>query len=161
MKYIQCPDSLTNGDLRKDCLFLAGGITGCPDWQSEMKKLLRPYDLVVVNPRRVIFDKSKVTDEEQITWERLHMRNCNIISFWFPKETLCPITLLELGYWLRHCETNPYPLGGIKLFIGCEDGYQRKNDVKIQAGLSIASLTIADSIEDLTNQVISHINRER
>ena len=43
-------------------VFLAGGITDCPDWQSEVIKYLRRYeinnklDLVVYNPRRKFFD---------------------------------------------------------------------------------------------------------
>lgn len=166
MKYIQCPDSLTAGDLRNDCLFLAGGISGCGDWQTEMKNLLKSQkNLVVVNPRRINFDKTKISDLEQISWERIHLTNCNLISFWFPEETVCPITLFDLGYCVSYQESHPWPLGGMKVFYGCHPNYSRISDVKTQILLSNKNSgqfgAMATSIEDLTNQVISHINRER
>ena len=46
------------------CCFLAGGITGCKDWQNEVIKELENFDkisnrqldkLVVFNPRRDVF----------------------------------------------------------------------------------------------------------
>lgn len=164
MTYIKCPDYLRAAHLRFDRLFLAGGISGCGDWQTKMKELLKDERIVVVNPRRENFDKNKISDEEQITWERSHLHNCNLISFWFPKETVCPITLLEFGYWLSFVEFNYGPFVDKKIFVGCEEGYSRRNDLIEQIKLSNKRKIIApmsDSIEGLTNQVISHIHREQ
>ena len=36
-------------------IFLAGGITNCPDWQLPMKMMLRKTDLTILNPRRRIY----------------------------------------------------------------------------------------------------------
>ena len=56
IKIIECPNVGENADYN---LFLAGGITNCPDWQSELIKKLKnlklDYNLNVYNPRRKIF----------------------------------------------------------------------------------------------------------
>src|SRR5690348_10230732 len=79
-------------------IFLAGGITDCPDWQSEVVEQLVKTNLMIFNPRRDYFDveDSRMTFE-QIRWEFAHLRLAKGVVFWFPKETLCPITLFELG----------------------------------------------------------------
>src|SRR5262245_52117185 len=81
-------------------LFLGGGISGCPDWQREIVTLLADTDLTLLNPRRAFFpidDPSQA--ERQIEWEFRHLRLATAILFWFPRETLCPIALYELGAW--------------------------------------------------------------
>ena len=52
-------------------LFMAGGITNCPDWQSELIKKIKDIDgLTVYNPRRKNFPiKDPNASNEQITWE--------------------------------------------------------------------------------------------
>jgi hypothetical protein len=48
---------------------LAGGITGCPDWQSKLINLLRNEDIVIFNLRRKNFPIHDPTAvEEQIKW---------------------------------------------------------------------------------------------
>ena len=49
MKVITAPQ---RGKLFSPSLFLAGGITDCPDWQDEAIAMLRGSPLTVVNPRR-------------------------------------------------------------------------------------------------------------
>jgi hypothetical protein len=165
MKYIQCPDSLeASYSTRDNRLFLAGGISNCGDWQTEMKNLLASQEnIIVINPRRLDFDRSKISDGEQIGWERRHLHYSNLISFWFPDETVCPITLFEFGYWLNFIEFN-CPPANKKIFVGASDKYSRRSDLVEQIKLSNGSNQIGEivnSIEGLTNQVISHINRER
>lgn len=46
-------------------LFLAGGITGCPDWQQELVQLLRDADLILLNPRRAHFPMADPTAASQ------------------------------------------------------------------------------------------------
>lgn len=162
MRYIECPDSLEPSyPASHNRLFLAGGISNCGDWQTEMKNLLVAQEnLIVINPRRLNFDRSKISDGEQIGWERRHLNYSNLISFWFPKETVCPITLFEFGYWLGIVERS---LSSKKIFVGAEENYSRRNDLIEQIKLSNRDNIIApmsDSIEGLTNQIISHITRE-
>jgi hypothetical protein len=124
MLYIEAPQEYT-GDAPS--LFLAGGITGCPDWQTEMIAQLEELSLVILNPRRFQFPTQADLAEEQIRWEHHHLRRATAISFWFPKETLCPITLYELGAWTMTDK---------KLFIGAHPQYQKLLDIRIQTALT-------------------------
>jgi Nucleoside 2-deoxyribosyltransferase like len=140
MKYIQCP---TEADLHslESTLFLAGGISNCPDWQSELTVKLESSNWTVLNPRRTDFDagNSRLA-KSQIDWEFRHLRLASAIAFWFPSETLCPITLFELGAW---------SMTDKPLFIGVDPKYQRRLDVKIQTQLARPEVVILESLTDL------------
>ena len=129
-------------------VFLAGGITSCPDWQSDMVKKLSDTNLTLLNPRRTTFDiTDPVQSELQIAWEHAHLKKAMAILFWFPKETLCPITLYELGYWAadRHK----------RLFVGTDPEYQRKIDVVTQLRLERPGIQVVHSLDELAQQVIA------
>jgi hypothetical protein len=108
-------------------VFLAGGITGCRDWQGDIARVFAPFKMVVMNPRRETFD---VTDpnasEAQITWEFNHLIAADLIMFWFSHETVQPITLFELGSWLHSDKP---------LVVGVDPRYSRAADVRIQSSL--------------------------
>jgi len=142
MKYIEAPQTY---DGNETSLFLAGGITGCPDWQFLMGTALQILaDLVVLNPRRKNFTMHKDAAREQIAWEHEYLRKATAISFWFPHETLCPIVLYELGAW---------SMTDKKIFVGVDPGYQRAEDVRIQTALVRPDVSIATSLEDLTANI--------
>jgi hypothetical protein len=142
MKYIQCPTEANPQPLEKS-LFLAGGISNCPDWQSELTTMLENTDWLVINPRRADFDMTNPNmTEEQILWEHRHLRMASAIAFWFPPETLCPITLYELGTW---------SMSSKPLFIGVDPKYQRRLDVMIQTRLVRPEIPILESLEDLAH----------
>jgi len=113
-------------------IFVAGGISDCPNWQDDMVALIDSERYDVVNPRREGgFDRTGETAKEQIAWEYQalsHIENC---IFWFPKETLCPITLFELGKMLEKAYKDP----AIKLAIGWHPEYARAFDLGVQIGL--------------------------
>lgn len=97
MRYIEALDEF-DGNSR--AIFLAGGISNCSDWQSEMVNLLSDTDLTIINPRRKNFPIDDPSQSKtQIEWEYRHLRKVQARLFWFPCETLCPITLFELGVW--------------------------------------------------------------
>ena len=147
MIYIESPQTCSILDMVLSSLFLAGGITDCPDWQTEMVHLLRGTNLVIYNPRRANFpihDPSAA--QAQIKWEHTHLYLASMILFWFPKETLCPIVLYELGAWSM---TNK------SIFIGVENGYKRHNDVLIQTRLARPEVVIVNSLEELAARVIA------
>ena len=128
-------------------VFLAGGITNCPNWQKSMVKLLENTDLVIFNPRRKNFPiNDPNASEEQIKWEHKYLRIAGIISFWFCKETLCPIVLFELGRWSH------YLLQKV-IFVGVHPYYKRIKDVEIQMKLEKPEIEIVYSLEDLANQI--------
>jgi hypothetical protein len=126
-------------------LFLAGGITNCPDWQAEMIDYLKDIpDLVIYNPRREgKFSKSH--EEEQIAWEYLHLLNASLISFWFARGSLNPIVLYELGMW-GNSRQRP-------IFVGVDPEYERKADVMVQTQIANPDVDIVMSVYDLAAQV--------
>lgn len=126
-------------------LFLAGGITNCPDWQQEMRMLLDDTDLTLLNPRRADFPiGEKSAAQVQIEWEHNMLRDSDAIMFWFPEETICPIVLYELGAW---------SMGKKPIFVGVHPDYQRRQDVEIQTKLVRPGVEIVYSISDLATQI--------
>lgn len=126
-------------------VFLAGGITNCPNWQIEMRKLLGMTNYAVLNPRRANFSMGNPDAAElQIRWEFEHLRKADVISFWFCKETIQPIVLYELGAW----SMTDKPIA-----IGIEPGYQREQDVRIQTALARPGIRILTTLEELANEL--------
>lgn len=119
-------------------IFLAGGITGCPDWQTDLYEILaltsrwdaNGPDLLILNPRRRNFPMDDPSAARaQITWEYEMLRRADIISFWFSAAQIQPIVLFEYGFWLG--QDKPFVLG-------VEPGYVRRQDVMIQTELEVA-----------------------
>lgn len=111
-----------------------------------MISLLKDTSLTLINPRRANFDVTNPDMEyEQIKWEHQHLEHATMISFWFPRETLCPITLFELGKYAR--DTSKI------LFIGRDEEYKRKRDIDIQIGLIRPEIQIVHTLEALSKQI--------
>lgn len=73
MQYIEAPHPYSQHVLYKS-VYLAGGITNCPDWQQQMVHLLDDTDYTLLNPRRQCFPISDPNaSREQITWEYHYM----------------------------------------------------------------------------------------
>jgi len=83
-------------------------------------------------------------EEEQISWEQDHLKKASAVSFWFPKETLCPITLYELGK--QSVLEKP-------IFVGVHPGYQRRKDIETQTRLAKPDVKIVYSLEVLADQI--------
>lgn len=115
----------------RKCLFLAGGITGCPDWQRTAANMLHVFgsnELAVLNPRRADFPMGdRMAGVQQIEWEHAALARADMVVFWFPRETLCPITLYELG--VQNSGTK-------RLVVGVHAKYGRKLDVQAQTRLA-------------------------
>ena len=142
MKYIEAPENWKRlyGQLS---VFLAGGITDCPDWQKEIVKMLEMTNYVVLNPRQERFTADA---ELQIQWEFRHLRKADVISFWFCEGNIQPIALFELGAWSKQkCPT---------VVIGVEPGYPREKDIYIQMEL-LGRSDIAQSLDELADKIIS------
>jgi hypothetical protein len=120
-------------------VFLAGGITGCPEWQAELiHRLTGTVDnsTVILNPRRPNFDmaNSSWLTNEQIEWEYDYLKLADHKLFWFPKESICPIALFELGKELGR--------GGINMLIGCDPEYSRIVDIQLQCKLEYKDVIV-------------------
>lgn len=126
-KIITCPEVFEkfNGG---PSIFLAGGITGCPNWQADAIQWLSFLPVTLLNPRRSnwTYNAGSKIIEEQVIWEHSHLQKATQVLFWFPEETICPITLFELGVELYRPRN---------LWIGCHINYARRLDVEIQTKL--------------------------
>lgn len=154
MKYIESPEEFGHVITPKGALsiFLAGGITDCPDWQQEMRGLLVDTNFVLFNPRRENFPiHDPNAAKEQIGWEYRHLGMADEILFWFPCETLCPIVLFELGRWSFRPSQKEKPI-----HIGVHPDYSRRQDVEIQIGLIRPEVGIVYSLETLAQKVIHY-----
>jgi hypothetical protein len=134
-RYVESPDEWSGGDLA--AVFLAGGITGCPDWQAEARRTMS--GVVVLNPRRADFP---IHDPDaargQIEWEYRHLHRARVVLFWFPAcESPQPIALYELG---RHAAL------GRPIAVGVEEGYIRAADVRIQLELARPDIRVFGSL---------------
>ena len=146
MNYREAPNR--NIYLDEPRLFLAGGITGCPDWQQEMRFLLRDMPITILNPRREDFPIGDPgAAQKQIQWEYDMLRRAHAILFWFPRETLCPIVLYELGAWSMH------GVAMKPIFVGVHPEYARRQDVEIQTKLARSDVDVVYSLKDLADQV--------
>lgn len=148
MIYIECPNKLPK-ELEcyclSNCLFLAGGVSNCRDWQKEVLSKILDLDIVVLNPRRAEFDASnKEIEKEQIQWEYEMLRKASVISFYFCEETICPITLYELGTW-SHSDK--------QIIIGMDEKYSRRRDVEIQSSLIRPMEEIVYNLQDLVKEI--------
>jgi len=147
--YVECPNRYDGNCIS---LFLGGGINQCPDWQSDIRTFLNKKcpNLVLFNPRRNSYDIKDATQTPiQIKWEFDCLRQATGIMFWFCAETVCPITLYELGTWTQISKQT-----GKKIFIGCHPNYQKLNDVIIQTELVLGSaVKVAMSLDEIAAQL--------
>jgi len=149
MTLFRAPDFVPLDYLRR-CLFLAGGIgasSPVADWQRELVARLRDTSWTLLNPRR---DDYPAHDphalREQIEWEHRYLKAAGAISFWFPPETLCPISLYELGAWANWRDED----GRQKpLVVGAHPDYAKRADLFIQLELARPEIRIAATLEEL------------
>ena len=161
MNVITAPDSLDDLNLIQNSVsvFLAGGITNCPEWQTDVIGRLRNLEggtpLTVYNPRRANFPIGNPdAAEQQITWEFNALDMCNIFSMWFcnaPSDQ--PICMYELG---RNVATMYLEGAEEYICVGIEPGYKRECDVRKQLELALPDIEtkIATTIEEHANNII-------
>ena len=133
---------------------MAGGISGCWNWQdalyqavaNRLDRLLpvgweldnKPF--TIASPRRAHgLEKDGNAAAEQIAWEYAAMSRTALTSYYFTRDTVQPITLLELGKHLAK------PWGNH--ITACEIGYERAFDVYTQTTLSLEDATLNPGVE--------------
>lgn len=145
-RYVEAPEEYVVRAGERS-LFLAGGITGCGDWQQALRGLLADSALALINPRRAAYDfGDPAAAELQIAWEFRHLRAATAISFWFAAEQLQPISLYELGAW---------SMSQKQLFVGAHPQYPRRHDVIVQTRLARPEVVVASSLEELAQQILA------
>ena len=138
-----------NSEYTENTIFLAGGISNCWDWQKPVAEFLSEYtNLVIFNPRRNGWNMENSDEEsrKQILWEHKFLQQSKTILFWFPEETLCPITLFELGKYL---------VSDKRLIVGTHPNYQRRLDVIVQSQLVRPDIKIYDDVDMMTSAFVS------
>lgn len=153
MEYVEAPNNPPSTTQLVN-LFLAGGISGCPDWQSQLIAALKDIPVRVYNPRRQTFDADP-SDEKaartQIEWEFKALSLCDIVVFWFPKESVCPISLYELGRLNTMHDTKT-------ILIGTHKEYSRRVDVALQTYYATdGAVFICSDLESLLRNLITAI----
>jgi hypothetical protein len=124
---IKAPEKVPVSDVPK--IFLAGSIEMglAHPWQEEIAQQLKDYNVVLINPRRDIWDSSWKQEKEhpefraQVEWELNGLSTADYIVIYFDPETKSPVSLLELGL---HAD-------GGNMFVVCPDGFWRKGNVDI------------------------------
>lgn len=133
-------------------IFLAGGITGCPDWQRELaSRLLRSCssEPTLLNPRREDFPiEDPNAAREQITWEFNWLNRADLISFWFAENEIQPIALYELGAWAMTFKP---------IAVGVHPDYPRRQDVEVQLELRRGPMPIMQSLEDHAGRICERL----
>lgn len=132
MRYVEAPEPYRPLPDDGPSIFLAGGITGCEDWQHRACALLGSASVVVFNPRRARYDPARGdSHEQQVSWEQEHLRLADVTLFWFPasdpRVTVQPVALLELGFAMAEAG-----LSGRSLVMGVHHDYPRRVDVDLQ-----------------------------
>ena len=144
MRVITAPENYVKeaGDI---CVFLAGGITKCKEWQkdiiSRLEGIKETDHLVVFNPRRDNFDiKDPTATEKQIVWEFKMLEQCDIFSMYFcDSESDQPICFYELGRNIARIQAK-YPTSWQdRIIITVEPGFKRAKDVYLQTCLAMGT----------------------
>lgn len=138
MHYVEAP---TEYDGDHPSLFLAGGITDCPDWQAEACEHLASTPIAVFNPRRANFPIHDPTAAQgQIDWEFRHLDRADAVLFWFASgPSVQPIALYELG---------SHAAGGKLMVVGADPQYVRRQDVVLQLGHIRPDLHVFDTLAE-------------
>lgn len=132
--YVEAPGPLPGSGR---VVFLAGGITGCPDWQSEAAAALAGLDVIIANPRR---PGAMAEDDAagQIAWEFAALQRAEVIVFWFPgSDSVQPVTLYELGF---------HAAGRKRIAVGADPGYRRRLDVVQQLSHARPGLRVRSTL---------------
>jgi len=150
---VEAPNEVFSVENAKNVkVFLAGGISNCSDWQGELINKLKNFPkLTIYNPRRIEYpDDNPKLDEEQITWEFIHLQNADLVVFWFASGSDNPITLYELGMWANSRQGRP-------CIIGIDPTYSRQRDVMIQTALAKPDAVFAYNLHRVAEGIKSYV----
>lgn len=170
MKVITAPENYT---VQQDdiLVFLAGGITNCPNWQKEVIEYLeRAKDeeamrnVVIFNPRQPNFDVTNPNAaDEQVEWEHRWLNQMDVFTMYFANgDSVQPICFYELGKYkqimtMKHSPWLPYDA----MLIGVHPDFKRKYDVFKQCSLDAPCVlggylvTEYESLRDYANDIIT------
>lgn len=145
---VQAPSEIKSDDGIK--LFIAGGISNCPQWQDQLiKKLINDSRLIYPNKKIILINprcEDCPLEEPQTKWEYKKLRKSDIIIFWFSIGSLNPIALFEYGSYIKSRSK--------KIIVGCDPDYLRKNAVIIQTKLVHPKFKVNENFDDFYNEIV-------
>lgn len=145
MKDMQYIEAIQDEQAQYPSVFLAGGITNCPNWQSYVIEGLREFDITIFNPRRKNFPiDDPSASEMQIKWEYKKLREADIASFWFSEGSINPITLFEYGAALERI---------VPVVTGTHPQYERRRDIEIQTAFQRLTTPIHSTLDLLIQEI--------
>jgi len=129
MKIMKPPITVNWG--KRKSIFLAGTIDNgeSEDWQSLIEKSLSDLDILILNPRREIWNSTweqsikNIQFKEQVEWELNGLDGVDQIFIYFSPNSKSPISLLELGLYAS----------SKKIIIVCPHGFWRRGNIEIVA----------------------------
>jgi len=156
IRYVEAPEAIRK-DLPRPFVFLAGGITRCPDWQSEAISMIfssATGRCTVLNPRRHRFPiDDPGASREQIEWEFAALGQADIVCFWFSRGSANPIVFFEYGTWLTHGAL----VGRPRVIVGCDPKFSRRRDVEIQTSLRDRTILVHGDVSALVIKLLALI----
>lgn len=138
-------------DIQGFSIFLSGSIEQglAINWQATLEKLLKDQPIIILNPRRDVWDASleqKITNpifKGQVDWELDGQeKESDVIAMYFDPATKAPITLLELGLFAKTG----------KLVVCCPEGFWRKGNVDIVC--ERYGIKQVNTLEELAKEII-------
>jgi len=128
MRIIYSPEKVIPEGKEK-IVFLAGSIENgvAEDWQAMLAEQLDVPNLILLNPRRKIWDatwKQSIENQlfaEQVNWELEGLEMADLVVMNFSPLTLSPISLLEFGLYARSG----------KMIVCCPEGFWRKGNIDV------------------------------
>ncbi len=138
---LRAPQEL-NGVDPGSLLFLAGAVSQCPDWQTDLTLRLAPAldGWTLVNPRLDDPPEDPARVEAEIAWEFRHLHAAHAVLFWLCPPTPCPVSLYELG---------KVSMTDKRLFVGVDPAYPLRADVLVQTRLARPDALVVHSLDDL------------
>lgn len=132
-------------------LFLGGSIEmGKADpWQNRICEILmnRGMGLAIANPRREDWDSSweQSTKDpnfvDQVNWELNALQRSDLIVMYFQPGTISPVSLLELGLYVKR-----------NMIVYCPEGFHKKGNVDIVCARF--GITVVDTEEALVDYIV-------
>jgi hypothetical protein len=140
VRVVRAPDF---SSVSSPSVFLAGGITDCPDWQADAIEFFRdagPAGVTLMNPRRGHFLESDPDAAAlQVRWENVYLDRADVVLFWFAGgSALQPIALYELG---------KIGAGGKPIAVGADIAYRRRADVILQLSHARPGVEVLSTLE--------------
>lgn len=142
-------------------VFLGGSIDmgSAPDWQADLIAALSEDDVVILNPRRSVWnERSRPSADdpdfrEQVEWELAALEAADIIGLYLAPGSQSPISLLEIGLYARSG----------KLVVHCAEGFWREGNVQITAaryGVELVDST-PELLASIRRRASSHLRGDK